>query len=181
MALEVKLGGRDYPVVAQGIGRIRRKLGSLIGISEGDGLTGEIDGQVHDLLRTFIPDIAPLHELMGYRSEDEMKAGGDPEGGIEEVTLPQLIDAVDTIYVVNGADRLVRLGKALGLSRDLISETLNKEIAERSLARSVSLPAPSGESGSASSSTTEATSPERNGTPSPSPASSTSSTPAVAA
>lgn len=171
MALEVKLGGRDYPVVAQGIGRIRRKLGTLIGIGDGEGLTGDVDEQLHDFLRTFIPDVAPLHTLLGYASEEEMRAGGEPDGAIEEVTLPQLIEAVQTIYVVNGADRLVRLGKALGINESLISDVLNKEIAERSLQRSPSSPAPNGESASESSSTTGATSPTPSSPPSLSPVS----------
>ena len=179
--IEITLGGRDYRVVPQGIGRIRRKLGALIGIGDGEGLTGEIDDQVYDLLRTFIPDVAPLCNLLGYSSETEMDAGGEPDGAIQEATLPQLIEAVQTIYVVNGADRLVRLGKALGINEGLISDALNKEIAERSLGRSASSPAPSGGSGSPSSSTTEETSRETNATPSPSPASSISSPPAVAA
>lgn len=180
-SIEITLGGRSYAVVPQGIGRIRRKLGALIVIGDGEGLSGEIDDQVYDLLKTFVPDVDPLHRLLGYTSEEAYEAGGDPADGIDEVTLPQLIDAVQTIYVVNGADRLVRLGKAIGLDPDLIRTTLNRELAEMSLQRSASWRAASGESDSPSSSTSEETSTEPSSLPSRSPDSSISSTPAVAA
>ena len=160
--IEITLAAREYRVVPQGIGRIRRKLGALIGIGGGEiGLStsGEIDEQAYDLLKTFVPDVAPLYSLLGYGSEEEWKAGGDPDGAIAEVTIPELLDAFDTIYVVNGADRLVRLGKAVGLDPDLIRMTLNREIAEMSLRRSVSSPSANGGSASESSSMSEETSP----------------------
>lgn len=175
-----KLGGNEYRIVPQGIGRIKRKLGKLIGLQEGTvALDGEIDGELYDVLKTFIPDIAPLHTLMGYASEEAYKADGDPEGAIDEVTLPQLLDAIETIYRVNGADRLVRLGKGLGLDGDLIRTLVNKEVASWALERSPSSPLPSGESDSQNSTTSEPTSPETSEPQSPSPGSSISSSPAT--
>lgn len=178
--IDCTLGGKDYRIVPQGIGRIKRKLGKLLGLQEGTvALDGEIDGELYDVLKTFIPDIAPLHTLLGYGSEDEYKAGGDPEGGIAEVTLPQLLDAIETIYRVNGADRLVRLGKGLGLDGELIRGIVNKEVASWALDRSPSLPAPSGGSDFENSTTSEPISPGTSEPPSPSPDSSTSSSPAT--
>lgn len=180
--IDCTLGGKEYQVVPQGIGRIKRKLGKLLGLQEGTvALDGEIDGELYDVLKTFIPDIAPLHTLLGYSSEEEYKAGGDPEGGIEEVTLPQLLDAIETIYRVNGADRLVRLGKGLGLDGEMIRGIVNKEVANWALERSPSSPAPSGESDSENSTTSEPISTETSVSPSPSPGSSTSSAPATPA
>jgi len=178
--IDCTLGGNKYRIVPQGIGRIKRKLGKLLGLQEGTvALDGEIDGELYDVLKTFIPDIAPLHTLLGYSSADEYQTGGDPEGGIEEVTLPQLLDAIETIYRVNGADRLVRLGKGLGLDGELIRGIVNKEVANWALERSPSSPAPSGESGSPSSTETLPTVTVTNDPPSPSPGSSISSSPAT--
>lgn len=186
----LKLGGKNYRIVPQGVGRIRRKLGMLLGLQNGSvALDGDIDAQLYSFLKTFVPDIAELHTLLGYESEKAMKEGGEPEGAIEEVTLPQLLDCVEVIYTVNGADRLVRLGKGLGLDADLIRTLVNKEVASWALERSASSPAPSGESDSESSTTTSPTSEDglewvrgraeqlASEHPSPSPGSSTSSKP----
>jgi hypothetical protein len=153
--MPVTLGAREYRVVPQGIGRIRRKLVALIDLVDGlEGVSGEIDSELHELLKTFIPDIVPLHELLGYDTAEAYREGGEPEGAIAEATLPQILDALETVYKVNGADRLVRLGKGLG-GTDLIKTLIRREVANWALERSPSLPAPSGESDSTSSTTTD--------------------------
>lgn len=179
--VKIKLGARDYEIVAQPIGRIRRKLVKIIGLAEGViGIDGEIDSDLYTVFKTFIPDLEPLYVLMGYASQEDYAEGKEPDDESYDrrsPTLPQIIEAVEAIYRVNGADRLVKLGKDL-VGADVIRHRLRKAL--MSWEPSVSSPAPSGESASESSTSTEPTSPEPSGAPSPSPGSSTSSTPATA-
>jgi len=150
--IAVTLGAREYHVIPQGIGRIRRKLLKLtqIGALGTAEINGEIDSELYDLLKTFIPDLVPLHELLGYSTAETYAEGGEPEGAIAEATLPQILDAIHHVYTVNGAERLVRLGKGL-VGEDLVRTLLRKELTGWALDRSASSPAPSGESDSTSS------------------------------
>ncbi len=168
--LTVKLGARDYTIVAQPIGRIRRKLGKLIALNEGAAaLDGELDGEVYSALKTFIPDLAPVWELLGYETEDAYKGGAEPSDDAEAAdrspTLPQIIEAIEIVYRVNGADRLVRLGKSL-VKEDVLKAIISKELIGWSSARSSSLPSPSGELDSMSSTPTPPTSGESEDSPS---------------
>jgi hypothetical protein len=156
--LSVKLGARDYTIVAQPIGRIRRKLGKLIALNEGAAaLDGELDGEAYSALKTFIPDLAPVWELLGYETEDAYKSGAEPSEDAEAAdrspTLPQIIEAFEAVYRVNGADRLVRLGKSL-VKEDVLKAIISKELISWSSARSSSSPSPNGESDLTSSTTT---------------------------
>lgn len=179
--LPAKLGTREYQIVPQPIGRIRRKLVRIMALAEGVGggdLGGGLDEDFYSLFKTFVPDLAPLYELMGYASEQDYKTGTEPDDDSYDKhspTLPQLIDLVQSIYRVNGADRLVRLGKAL-VGEDVIRHRLRKAV--MSWDPSASLPARNGESDSANSTPTPPTSPEKSEEQSPSPDSSTSSRPA---
>jgi hypothetical protein len=169
----VKLGTRDHTIVPQGIGRIRRKLVKLMQISEGAAdFDGEIDSQLYDLLQTFIPDIAPLDDLLGKQEDEAAAAQTEP-------TLPQILDAVDAVYRVNGADRLVRLGKSV-LGPDGLQMLLRREALTAFSDRSLSSPSPSGDSPSPTSTTIDPTL-ETDGESSPSPDSSISSQPESAA
>ncbi len=167
--LTVKLGARDYTIVAQPIGRIRRKLGKLIALGTEGGLEGEVDGELYSALKTFIPDLAPMYELLGYESEEAFKSGAEPSEDAEAAdrspTLPQIIEAIDTVYRVNGADRLVRLGKSL-VKEDVLKAIISKELIGWSSARSSSLPSPNGESTSTSSTPTPPTSDKSEDSPS---------------
>lgn len=178
----ITLGARNYEIVAQPIGRIRRKLVKIIGLAEGVvGIDGEIDSDLHSVFKTFIPDLAPLYELMGFASADAYERGEEPDDDAYDKhspTVPQVIEAVEAIYRVNGADRLVKLGKDL-VGADVIRHRLRKAVMSSDL--SVSSPAPSGESDSESSTATLPTSPETSEEPSPSLDSSTSSKPGTAA
>lgn len=175
----VTLGPKDYTVVPQGIGRLRRKLSSVLKFADGEGVSGEIDSELYGVFKTFIPDIAPIYELLGYESQADYESGTEPadEASDRSPTLPQILDAIETVYAVNGADRLVRLGKAVGIDAGLIKNLVNKEMAELSLRRSASSPAPSGDADLESSTTPPPTSPTMSAAPSPSPAFSISSSP----
>lgn len=146
--LTVTLGARDYRIVPQPIGRIRRKLVKVMQLAEGEGVEGEIDFELHDVLRTFIPDLAPLWELLGFASQEAYDAGEEPADEAYDgrsPTLPQIIETVEAVYTVNGADRLVRLGKGL-VGEDLVRTLLRKELIGWSSRRSSSSPSPSGTS-----------------------------------
>lgn len=175
--VEVKLGQRAYTILPQPIGRIRRKLVRIMALAEGVGggdLGGGLDEDVYSVLKTFIPDVEPLYVLMGYASEEDYKAGREPEDDSYDKnspTVPQLIEAVQTIYTTNGADRLVNLGKDL-VGADAIRHRLRKAVI--SWDPSASLPAPSGASDSTSSTPSEPTPPAPESEESPSLASSIS-------
>lgn len=174
----VKIGARDYAIVAQGIGRIRRKVGKLLQLG-GGGEVEDLNPDVYDLLKTFIPDLDPMHTLLGYESEEQFANDEDPDGSIAEATLPQILDAVEAVYKANGADRLVRLGKSL-LGDGGLQKLLRREVLTFFSDRSLSSPSTSDGEPSTTSTPTDPPS-EPNGD-SPSPGSSISSTPdAVAA
>lgn len=181
----VILGERTYHIVPQPIGRIRRKLVRIMALAEGEVEVGAgLDEDLYSVVKTFIPDLAPLYELMGYASKDAYSRGEEPDDESYDKrspTVPQLIEAVDTIYKVNGADRLVRLGKGL-VGPDVIRHRLRKAV--MSWEPSASSPALSGGSDSTTSTPSEGA-PEAPEEPesaeSPSPDSSTSTKPETAA
>lgn len=81
--LKVHLGTRDYSLVPQRIGRLRRKF-SAIGavmqeVAEGDAakVAEGASTQVYDALRVFIPDLVPEWKFWGYDSEATFKAKGE--------------------------------------------------------------------------------------------------------
>jgi hypothetical protein len=177
-ALTVKVGGRDYEIVAQGIGRIRRKLVKLMQLGSGEAEVDDLSPQIYDLLKTFIPDLDPVYRLLGYSSQEEYDAGADPDGSIPEATLPQVLDAIDAVYRANGADRLVRLGKSL-LGGEGLQMLLRREVLTIFSERSLSSPSEKDGAASTPSTTTPPTS-ELSEVP-PSPDFSPSATPASAA
>ena len=150
----IKLGQREHTIVPQGIGRIRKKLVGLMQLGEGlaefDGQI-EIDAQLYDLFKTFIPDIAPLADLLGEQEDEAARSQTEP-------TLPQILDAGAAIYSVNGAVRLVRLGKSV-LGPEGLQLLMRREALTRLSDPSPSLPSESGESASTTSSTSPPTSP----------------------
>jgi len=162
-SVSVTLGQRSHTIVPQGIGRIRKKLVKLMQFGEGSGdFDGEVDSQLYDLLQTFIPDIAPLDDLLGKQDDEAAALQTEP-------TLPQILDAVDAIYRVNGADRLVRLGKSI-LGPDGLQKLLRREALTALSEVSLSSRSESGESPSTSSTPTPPT-PSDDPSASPSPAS----------
>lgn len=174
---KVKLGPREYKIVPQGIGRIRRKFGAVMGmLSEagGDLEVSELGGEAYEVCKVFIPDLAPEWELLGYAASDR----SEPEPGeeVETPTIPQISDAFDAIYRVNGGERLVRLlGNVIGL--DLIRAKIRQGIAAWSPSSTSSARSQSESAGAPSTSSTRSD-PISNGSgDSPSPGSSLSSTP----
>lgn len=73
--MEITLAGQKYELHEQGFGRIRRKLksvavvfGPVIGGVE-DEIPDEMGDSVYEALQVFIPDLAPVGELMGYSTQ----------------------------------------------------------------------------------------------------------------
>lgn len=164
--LTVKLGARDYTIVAQGIGRIRRKLTKLMQLGSGTAEVDDLSPEIYDLLKTFIPDLVPVHTLLGYESLEQYEADEDPDGSIPEATLPQILDTIEAVYKANGADRLVRLGKSL-LGGEGLQMFLRREVLTFFSDRSLSSPSEPDGAPSTSSTTTEATSELSEDPPSP--------------
>jgi hypothetical protein len=82
--IPVKLGAREHRVLAQPIGRIRRRLATVAstvqalgeGGTEGIAAEGMTD-ELHRFLSVFIPDLAPPWELLGYSSEELYRDGAE--------------------------------------------------------------------------------------------------------
>lgn len=160
-------GERRYLIVEQGIGRLERRFRAVAKVF-GDlgGDEGEADeektreaaqldlGVLHTAFKAFIPSLADEWEFRGFKSPDDLatfKADPDEWDGEEKDTdpsLPQLIQAIETIYRVNGGDRLVAfLGKFVNL--EVLRKRINYELATRGttdLTISPNSPQPSGES-----------------------------------
>lgn len=80
--LDVQLGDRTYQLVPQRIGRINRRLSSVLGLARQAGsgqVPAEITGQLYEVLLVFIPDLDPRWKLAGYPSAEayEQKAAHD--------------------------------------------------------------------------------------------------------
>lgn len=127
----VKLGDRTYNLVPQKIGRIRRKFGAAFGLIEA-GATGDapaqVDDQLYEGLRVFIPDLAPKWELMGY-ADAELNEPTD-ELADKSPTPNEIADAIEAIFNLHGGDRFVRLGKNF-ISPTVIRAWIDKELVGR--------------------------------------------------
>lgn len=187
---KVRLGSREYTIVAQGIGRIRRKLTQILRLVDQGGEDGlevsELSGELYEAVKVFVPDLAPEWELLGYAGPEAFERRSepgyvepDPDEEIVTPTVPEISELLETIYRVNGGERLVRLlGNVIGL--DLIRAKLRQALANWTPSSTSSASSPSTSAGAPSiSSSTSEEAPNGNGG-SHSPASSPSSTPEIA-
>jgi hypothetical protein len=119
MAREVTLGQHTYKVLPQKIGYLINRLGSRLQ----EALEAEIDGvdgaalvgaKAHDVLSVFIPDLMPVHEFLGYASEEAMKAGEYSEATDTSPEPLQIKDAFKAASDVNGGEVLGHLKALLG-------------------------------------------------------------------
>lgn len=178
-------GEETYRVVPQGVGRMERKLRAITAVFGGgsaeQAATSVDPGVLHEALQVFIPDLMPEWKMRGYRDADALDRAKRGEATAEDLayeensspTLPQIIEAIETIYRVNGADRLVKfLGKFVNL--DLLQGWINTQLADWATRApaldspaSPSSPQANGASGQPSSSTPAPTA--SSGEPVPSP------------
>lgn len=129
----ITLGAHSYNVVAQPLAYLEMALGDVFGtlsaVTGADDLAdvtvaadkpparqgfGEIAGPGYDILKVFIPDLMPEHEFRGYTSEEAF-AGNvrDLETARLAPTVPQIVDAFETVFTVNRLDVVKHLGKVI--------------------------------------------------------------------
>jgi len=128
---EVVVGSYTYLVVPQRVGRLKKRLGRALGDLEslaGDSLIGFIDSSLeraHGVLKVFIPDLMPVHEFCGYRSEEAYLNDEDEEGEYGP-TVPDIINAFEVVMRVNRLDLLGHLRSVVSpeLIRAYISQTV---------------------------------------------------------
>jgi len=163
---EVHIGDYDYLVVPQRIGRLKKRLGRAIGDIEslaGDSVAEFVDQgleRAHEVLKVFIPDLMPLHEFCGYRSEAAMEADEDEDGEFGP-TLPDIVHAFEVVMQVNRLDLLGHLRSVI--SPELIRAYVSGQVADTlrggATSDSPSSPSTPGASASTTSGTTPPTSP----------------------
>lgn len=140
--ITVELGAHTYTVRARPLPRVFRALSGLQGRLQGvdtdrgmDAAIVSLGDQAHDLLRVFIPDLMGKPEFSGFASERAMEEGEDDDAAMDRApTFPQIIEAFEAAFRVNGGERVGELaGKVLGpevakvvqrLALAAISETL---------------------------------------------------------
>lgn len=129
----ITLGAHSYKVVAQPLAYLEMALGDVFGtlstVSGAEDLAtvsvtadkpaarqgfGEIAGPGYDILNVFIPDLMPEHEFRGFASEEAF-AGNvrDLETARLAPTVPQIVDAFETVFKVNRLDVIQHLGKVI--------------------------------------------------------------------
>jgi len=114
----VLIGEYTYQVVPQRIGRLRKRLGRALGDLEtlqGDSITSfaaESMDRTHTILKVFIPDLMPIWEFSGYRSEAAMEADEEEEGEYGP-TLPDIVHAFEVVMKVNRLDLLGHLRQVI--------------------------------------------------------------------
>lgn len=195
MAVEqqnVTLGDTEYSVVAQPIARVARQLRRVEQLGDVFGAQAESDdGEaadsgpdfaevvlrlgdgVYDVLQAFIPDLMAKWKFHGYASAesfDNDNYDADAPEARNGPTTPQLLDAFEAAYAVNGGPRIRTLvGKTLGPALSgIVRRFLAAEMQDR-LEGSLTSPSDSGspsESSSASEETPEAPLPVIEGSPS---------------
>lgn len=170
---EVELGQHTYLVLPQKIGYLMNKLGSRLQ----EALEAEISGvdgiklvgvKAHDTLKVFIPDLMPVHEFLGFDSEEAMRAGNYDEALDVSPDAPQVEAAFAAVKAVNGGQVLDHLKALAGAMAPEMKQRLLGFIVAKmgeagsrlpTSAPSPTSPPPSGESAPTSSSPTPPTSP----------------------
>lgn len=121
----IALGDKSLPVYAQPFRRIVKRLGSVMdalrdSTDDAQGFdteqfVGSLGDKLYETLVTFVPklpEFLPEFEFNGYASPVAMKEDNYDEDNDPSPTLPQFIDAFDTIIEVNGGKRFLdMLGK----------------------------------------------------------------------
>jgi hypothetical protein len=119
MGRSITLGAHEYDVRPQKIGYLINRLGSRLQEAleaELDGVDGAalVGAKAHDVLRVFIPDLMPVHEFLGYASDEAMRAGDYSEATDISPEPLQIKDAFKAASDVNGGEVLGHLKALLG-------------------------------------------------------------------
>ena len=119
MAKKITMGAHEYEVRPQKIGYLMHRLGPRLQEvleSEVEGVDGAalVGARAHDVLKVFIPDLMPLHEFLGYASEETMRNGEYSEATDVSPEPLQIKDAFSAAKMVNGGEVLDHLKALLG-------------------------------------------------------------------
>jgi hypothetical protein len=117
---EIKLGEREYTVVAQRHAYLQRQLGprarEVAELAGGDtaefikaGTTG-----YHKMLQVFIPDLMPIWEWEGYASATAMDTDQYDEEADKSPTIDQMVVAFQAVAAVNRLDLVGKLKELVG-------------------------------------------------------------------
>lgn len=109
--ITISLGPYEYRVTPQKLGRIERKLGAVLeAFGSGDAeQAAEVNaGTLHEAFQVFVPDVMPLWEFRGRMSADDDGTEEYDPARDHSPTVPELIQAIEAIFTVNGGDRLAR-------------------------------------------------------------------------
>jgi hypothetical protein len=117
--IEITLGDQQYKVVPQRVGYLVHKLGDRFGElleAELEGVEGAemLPAQAHAILRVFIPGLMPVHEFLGYASEEAMKAGNYDEKDDRSPDPLQIGAAFKAASDANGGEVLSHLKALIG-------------------------------------------------------------------
>lgn len=119
MGRTITLGAHEYDVCPQKIGYLINRLGPRLQEAleaQLDGVDGAalVGAKAHDVLQVFIPDLMPVHEFLGFVSEEALKAGEYSEATDLSPEPLQIKDAFKAASDVNGGEVLGHLKALLG-------------------------------------------------------------------
>lgn len=128
----VTLGGKQYLVIPQPVGRLKRRLGremadlqSLQADSLEDFITSGL-GRAHAILKVFLPELMPYHEFEGFSSQERFDSGDDED--VAGPTIPEIVGAFEAVMKVNRLDLLGHLKSVI--SPELIRAVLTRQLAD---------------------------------------------------
>lgn len=140
----IELGEESYTLKARPMPRVVRALFGLQGqlgslddgadLSDAGAVVAVLGDQAHAFLRIFIPDLMPAWKFEGFASQGAKDAGEVDEQAEEKApTFPQVLEAVEAIFRVNGGERLKQIvGKLLGeTAADLMRRRMVAVVSQR--------------------------------------------------
>lgn len=174
----VTLGDREYRLVPQRIGRIRHSIEQIVTVF---GQTAEdapeLDEQLVEFFKVFIPDLDPKWKLLGYASAEAHEAGEYDAAADNSPTPPEIADAIETIFQIHGGQRLMRVLKGL-VDPEALKRLISTELRRQQLIRLQGSSSSASDEDGATSTDSSTTDPTSNGNgDSPSPDSLPSSMP----
>lgn len=138
--LQVQLGGHTYTVVPQRHAYLSRRVPQVLNDMQGVELTGinQVTPQLHRMLAVFIPGdpdsggLMPLHEWMGFASDDAMQRDAYSEADDHSPDVAQIVDAFKAVMRVNRFDLVGVLKDWLGPSflRGAVQQLVGTKLAQ---------------------------------------------------
>lgn len=132
---------QPYPRLFRQLSEFGQELQELgeLDATDAAALVAVLGGRIHEFLRIFIPNLMAEHRFAGYATRRAMEARElDEQAEAKAPDLPQIIDAVEVAFEVNGGKRLGGLlGKLLGpemgrQAQRLVAAALSERLAQGS-------------------------------------------------